>query len=198
MKTKRSLILLVLLFALLASVAIAACSLTTSGDDRPPGADQTITARETQRAGAFATLTAEPRNLVAFMGIPEGQVSPYGPVGCDSYLVPVEVGTYAPGTPPDQVIASALAGLLAIDEQFYTAGNLYNALALSTLAVDSVTIDTNGQTVIALSGEVMLAGVCADALLAAQIEFTAQHYGDVTGVSVTINGTPLPEILSGQ
>lgn len=195
--TKRSLILL-LVCALLASLSAAACSLTTSGDDRAPDDDPTLAARMTQRADAFATLTAEPRNLVVFMGLPEGQVSPYGPIGCDSYLVPVEIGTYTPGTPTEQIIADAIAGLLAIEQQVYSAANLYNALAPSTLTVDRVTIDASGQAQIALSGDVMLTGVCADALLAAQIDFTARHYGDVSSVSVTINGTPLPEILSGQ
>lgn len=175
---------LITLLVLLAA-ALTACTLSSSTEDSPP--TSTPTPPNTQ-----------PLPVTVFLGAPEGDTTPYGPVGCDSYLVPLNLGELPPDTSTDQHIAAALNALFAVAPEAYAGANLFNALELSTLAVDSVTLDADGLATIALSGDVMLSGVCADALFAEQIRFTAGTITGVTDTAVQINGVPLADVISGR
>ncbi len=101
-------------------------------------------------------------------------------------------------TPVDQQVAAALNALFGVTEQFYTENQLFNALSLSSFTVTTVSVDANGLATIAISGDVMLSGVCAVAIFAAQIETTAEQISGVTGTAITINGTPLADVISGR
>lgn len=179
------------LFSLFAIFAILLTACTLSSND---SSENTATTEPATPPAA----TAQPLALNAFFGAPEGQASAYGPIGCESYLVPVPLVELPADTPTDQQIAAALNALFGVTEQFTTTNNLFNALSLSALSVTNATVDANGLATVALSGDVMLSGVCADAIFAAQIETTAQQVSGVTGTSVTINGIPLADVISGR
>lgn len=184
MKHFNALFSLFALFALL----LSACTLSSDDDSADPVPTNTPTIQP----------NPDPIALNAFFGAPEGQTSDYGPIGCDSYLIPVQLAEVPASTPVDQQVAAALNALFGVTEQFYTENQLFNALSLSSLTVTTVSVDANGLATIAISGDVMLSGVCADAIFAAQIETTAQQIGGVTGTAITINGTPLADIISGR
>lgn len=74
-------------------------------------------------------------------------------------------------------------------------GWLYNALSASRLRLDAVSI-VNEEARIALSGSFLQVGHCDDPRMEAQIRHTALQFRSVRRVSVTINGTPLAELLS--
>jgi LysM repeat protein len=114
-------------------------------------------------------------------------------VGCGDSVVPVEIEiepTIAPMT-------AALEQLLAIDEEFYGQSGLYNALAASDLSVQGIDIDAS-TAIIALTGELRLGGVCDNPRVKAQLRQTALQFTTVDSVAITVNGTPLDQLLSGQ
>lgn len=112
-------------------------------------------------------------------------------VGCGDSVVPVQVEIpYTQG-----VLKAALEELLSIKEPYYGESGLYNALYQSDLRVESVTI-RDGEAVIHLTGTVMVAGVCDNPRVAAQIEETARQFPTVDRVAVLVNGVPLDDILS--
>jgi hypothetical protein len=113
-------------------------------------------------------------------------------IGCGDSLVPVEV-TLDSGSNP---VAAALAKLLASDSRSYgEQGELYNALARSTLQVAGVTLE-HGRAVIDLTGQVSLGGVCDTPRFRAQLEETARQFPAVDQVDIFINDRPLAELLS--
>jgi hypothetical protein len=97
----------------------------------------------------------------------------------------------------EEQITAALTALLSVEDQVVGQSGLFNALALSSLAVDSVEVDTTGSATVHLSGNVMLSGVCADAIFAAQLEYTVQQF-PVSGVTILINDVLLADVVSGR
>jgi hypothetical protein len=114
-------------------------------------------------------------------------------IGCGDSVIPVEIEiepTIAP-------LTAALEHLLALDSRDYGQSGLYHALYQSELVVEGVNI-VDGEAIIELSGSLQIGGVCDAPRVEAQIEETALQYDTVDSVSVTINDTPLEELLSGN
>ena len=114
-------------------------------------------------------------------------------IGCGDSVLPVEVEiepTIAP-------LRAALAKLLAVDDEFYGQSGLYNALHRSNLQVEGIDI-VNREAIIHLSGELVLGGACDAPRVDAQLTQTALQFSTVDAVTIRIDGTPLPDLLSGQ
>jgi LysM repeat protein len=111
-------------------------------------------------------------------------------VGCGDSVVSVEV-TVAPTPAP---LTAALEKLLSIEDQYYGASGLYNALYQSDLAVDDVQI-ANREATVHLSGTPMVGGTCDVPRVKAQLEHTALQFSTVDTVSIFVNGTPLDNAL---
>ncbi len=114
-------------------------------------------------------------------------------IGCDDSAVPVEVEiepTIAP-------LTAALERLFAFDPEAEGYPELYNVFQQSDLTVDGINI-VAGEATIALSGELVLGGVCDNPRVEAQLERTALQYSTVDQVSITLNGEPLEDVLSLQ
>lgn len=114
-------------------------------------------------------------------------------IGCGDSLVPIT--TEIPET--QAVLQTALAKLLAIHQQIYSEGELYNALYNSDLQVDSAQVE-NGTATINLSGQLLLGGVCDSPRVEGQIRATAEQFQTVERVDIFLNGEPLSDVLSGQ
>jgi hypothetical protein len=111
-------------------------------------------------------------------------------IGCDDSAVPVEV-TIEPTVAP---LTAALEKLLAMDAEYYGESGLYNALYASDLTLEGVNI-VQGKATIALSGELVLGGVCDNPRVEAQLRETALQYSTVEQVEILLNGEPLSEVL---
>lgn len=114
-------------------------------------------------------------------------------VGCGDSVVPVSVNVGRTPAP----LRATLERLLTVDETFYGESGLYNALEQSNLQVQGINI-RNGIAIIHLSGELIIGGVCDSPRVQAQLEQTALQFSTVNAVEISINGTPLEELLSGQ
>lgn len=112
-------------------------------------------------------------------------------IGCDDSIVAVERLIPITTAP----LTAALRELFSFrDAQIGQAG-LYNALAQSSLKIESVAM-IGDRAEIQLSGALKLGGVCDNPRVDAQIKETALQFSTIKSVSVTINGTPLEKILS--
>ncbi len=115
------------------------------------------------------------------------------PVGCgDSGVVSIRS---VPAS--DSPLRAAMTELLTDKRETDDAG-LYNSLVLSDLVVDSAEVGDDGTARVALSGDLVLTGVCEDARIQAQLEETARQFSPSQDVEITINGSPLADLLSGQ
>ena len=113
-------------------------------------------------------------------------------IGCDDSIIGVEreiSRTVAP-------LRAAMGELLSIHDPYYGESGLYNALYRSSLAIQSLGIDAQGQATVKLTGELMIGGVCDDPRVFAQLTETALQFSTVKGVAVFINGRELSEVLS--
>ncbi len=180
-------------FVLLIMV-MTGCSLSTGGDksNTTPAAPPTSATLPVQQTPITAG-----GDQVVYLVAQEGGTGPIGPIGCESYLVPVVRTPVLPGT-VDQQITAALTDLFSIKDQFYGESGLYNALYQSNLAVNTVQVDGIGHATIDLAGTYLLGGVCDNPVFQGQIEYTARQFPGVSGVSVLINGVPIETVLSGQ
>jgi hypothetical protein len=163
----------------------------------PPSATATPTATPTRAA------TTPPTAAPTWSGVTEVQIfliavgdnGVSGPlIGCGDSVVGVTRQIPQTRGP----LRAAIAELLSIHDQHYGESGLYNALYQSSLAVDSVTIDSSGTATIQLSGTLTLGGECDDPRVEAQIEHTALQFSTVRAVRVTVNGTPLEDLLGGE
>lgn len=112
-------------------------------------------------------------------------------IGCGDSLIPVTV-TFEPTVAP---LTAALNELFAIDTRTYGQSGLYNPLYRSDLQVDGIDIQ-NGVATIALSGDIMIGGVCDTPRVQAMLEQVALQYGTINDVNITVNGAPLGDALS--
>ena len=122
---------------------------------------------------------------LAFIGLDRGDV------GCGDQVVLVDRAVARTAAP----LRAALDALLAEHQRQVTSDHLYNALAESSLHVDSVSIQS-GTATIGLAGRLSLGGVCDDPRVEAQIRSTALQFPSVSDVRITLNGAPLTEALS--
>jgi LysM repeat protein len=113
--------------------------------------------------------------------------------GCADSIIPWEV-EIEPTVAP---LTAALEYLLSLDDPTFEGTSLYNALAASDLEVESINI-VDGTAIIELTGTVVSGGVCDDPRIEAQLSNTARQFATVDDVEITVNGTPLDEILSQQ
>jgi sporulation and spore germination protein len=115
------------------------------------------------------------------------------PIGCGDTVVPVEIEIKATQAP----LRAAMEALLSQHGQFYGQSGLYNVLYNSKLQVGTVTIDAAGTAKIGLTGTFSLAGECDDPRFEAQLTYTARQFSTVQNVEITINGTPLHDLIYG-
>lgn len=86
---------------------------------------------------------------------------------------------------------------LFLQGEYYGQSGFYNALHQSSLTVDSVSV-SGGNAVVELSGDLVLAGVCDNPRVTAQLEETVLQFDDINSVEIFINGTSLADHLSLQ
>ena len=117
-----------------------------------------------------------------------------GQVGCGDALRAI------PRTVPasDQPWQAAIEALLGVDPAAVEQAGLYNALANSSLQLESMTVDAQGTATIRLTGQLSLGGVCDNPRVAEQIVQTALQFPAVRRVMVFLNSEPLDTVLSGQ
>lgn len=114
-----------------------------------------------------------------------------GSVGCGDELVAVEQRVPSTRAP----LTAALQALLSLKEREYGQSGLYNALYQSDLQLARVAIES-GTATIELRGQLRLGGVCDAPRVEAQLRQTALQFPTVQRVHVTVNGTPLQQVLS--
>ncbi len=128
-----------------------------------------------------------------FLIAPGDQGASGDPIGCDDSVV----GVTREITPTAAPIEAALNELLSIKEATYGESGLSNALYQSDLQVASVTLEY-GLATVHLTGQLLLGGVCDNARVQAQLEYTVLQFPNVEGVLIYVNDTPLTTVLSGQ
>jgi hypothetical protein len=112
-------------------------------------------------------------------------------IGCGDSLVPVEVSI----TPTLGVLRAALTELFKLEgQQYYGQSGLYNALYLSHLEIADLAV-VNGEAHMALTGQVVTGGECDIPRIEAQLQAIALQFSTVQKVFITVNGTPLAELL---
>lgn len=114
-------------------------------------------------------------------------------IGCGDSAVSVRV--QVPRT--QAVLRASLEKLLSLHSKDYGESGFYNALYQSNLTLDSLALN-DGEAVIRLKGQLVSGGVCDDPRIIAQIEHTALQFSTVDSVTITVNGTPIQDLLSGQ
>jgi spore germination protein GerM len=112
-----------------------------------------------------------------------------GDIGCGDSVVMVS-RDIEPTTAP---LIASIKELLTVGYEDVT--EYYNALAISTLEVDKITL-SGGLATINLSGELLTGGICDNPRVMAQLETTAFQFPTVTNVDIFINGETLDEALS--
>jgi LysM repeat protein len=113
--------------------------------------------------------------------------------GCADSLVPYLI-TIEPTVAP---LTAALQHTLAQEDAAYGDTGLYNSLAGSDLQVAGVNI-VNRTAMIALTGTLMPGGVCDYPRIEYQLTYTARQFDTVDDVQITVNGTPLEDLLTEQ
>ncbi len=112
-------------------------------------------------------------------------------IGCNDSLVAVDRAIPATNAP----LTAALRVLFSLTDKTYGQSGLYNALYQSKLKIDSISI-VNGKATIALSGSLVLNGICDNPRVQAQLEQIALQFSTVRTVAVSLNGIPLNQALS--
>lgn len=208
-----------LLFVL--ALTLMACSLARVGPTpapptltqlpaTPTAAQPTATALPTSTSLATQpplpdphTATAEVAMTATWQGMTEVSIALIAPedngasgpmIGCGDSVIFV---TRQLGGPTQSPLRAAYEELLSVDDYNYGQSGLINPLEASDLTVDSVNI-RDGVAIIQLSGTLALIGTCADAAIEAQLVHTALQFASVEEVQVTINGTPLHDLISQE
>ena len=116
-------------------------------------------------------------------------------VGCQDSLIPVSGLDIGNQPTTEGKIAAALGKLFAIHDQYYGESGLYNALYMSHLSVDSVTLD-GSRAVVHISGTFQLGGVCDTPRVIGQIQSTVLQFPGITRADVVYKGDLLNLVLS--
>ncbi len=99
---------------------------------------------------------------------------------------------------PETLISALLTDLFTVKDQTIAPFDLYNPLAYSTLAVDSVVLDDEA-LVVNLSGVLVLADPCDGGRLVAQLEQSVgQFLSAPRPIRLLLNGAPLADQLPNQ
>lgn len=114
-------------------------------------------------------------------------------VGCNDSLMAVEREISKKQT----VLQASLEDLLSLKSQSYGQSGLYNALSLSDLKLESVSLAA-GKATIKLTGDLKLGGECDDPRFEGQIKETALQFPEVKEVEILINGRPFTSSLKGD
>ena len=112
-------------------------------------------------------------------------------IGCNDSIVAVDRAIPATNAP----LTASLRVLFSLTDKTYGQSGLYNALYQSKLKIDSISI-VNGKATIALSGSLVLNGVCDNPRVQAQLEQVALQFSTVKTAAVSLNGIPLNQALS--
>lgn len=198
------------LFAPLAVLALAVSLVgcITSSDSSQPTSSSTSTT--TSQSATPTSTTSQPPVNTTQPSTDTGQKQPVddtvqvaliatgsgkgeSTIGCGDSVVLVNRKVTTTG------VQQALESLFAINETRYGGSGLYNSLANSDLAVKSVTIE-NGTTYVALTGKLLLAGVCDYPRVAAQINTTIAKATAASpqDIQVTLNAKPIAEVLNSN
>jgi hypothetical protein len=114
-------------------------------------------------------------------------------IGCDDSLVAVDRAIPTTDTP----LAAAIAELVSLRDKHHGQSGLSNALAQSSLKVQSVKV-VDGTAEIRLAGSITLSGACDAPRVDSQIRETALQFPAITRVSVFVNDVPLERVLSAK
>jgi hypothetical protein len=114
-------------------------------------------------------------------------------IGCNDSVIAVDY----PIPATQSVLTASLKELFSLKDRNYGQSGLVNALAPAQLQIKEVSI-ISGKANINLTGTLSLGGACDAPRVKAQIEETALQFSTVKSVSVTINGLPLDQVLSGK
>jgi hypothetical protein len=113
-------------------------------------------------------------------------------IGCgDSAIAVKRVLASATQAP----LRAAITELLSIHDQNYGESGFYNALYQSSLTVSDVNI-SNRVAIVKLTGTLTQGGECDSPRIKAQLELTATQFTTVDSAQITINGTPIDDVLS--
>lgn len=171
---------------------------TTGGSPTPPPTVIAIPARTNTSAPPTAVppTSAPPPTFtninIVLIALNDNGLS--GPaVGCGDSTVLVRV--QVPYT--QAVLRASIEKLLSLHSKDYGESGLYNALYQSNLTLDKLAL-VDGKATIALKGQLLSGGVCDDPRIIAQIEQTALQFSTVKSVVVTVNGSDIHDLLSGQ
>jgi hypothetical protein len=169
-----------------------------------PGSTVIPTTAATSVPSATATrpaVTSAPRATATWAGVSEVNIymiamednGASGPkIGCNDSVIAVKRVLDQPTQSP---LRTALNLVLAQKDQYYGQSGLYNPMYQQNLTLDDVTI-RNGLAIVQLSGNLVLVGTCEDPRLQAQLEYTALQFNTVDAVQITVNGTPLDDLMS--
>jgi hypothetical protein len=112
-------------------------------------------------------------------------------IGCGDSLIPVVIQI----EPTMGVLRAALNELFKLEGQSdYAGSGLYNALYLSHLEIDDVAV-VGGEAIIKLKGSLVTGGECDIPRIEEQLQAIALQFSTVDSVTITVNGTPLDELL---
>ena len=137
---------------------------------------------------------AAQQTTVRLFLIAVGDAGKSGPrVGCGDSLVAVTREVPSTGDRLPAVVSL----LLSLEGTQYGQSGLYNALGQSTLKLDRAAV-IDGVARIELSGRLTLAGTCDAPRVEAQLRETVLQADAVKSVSITLNGQPLAQALSGR
>lgn len=115
------------------------------------------------------------------------------PVGCGDSVVPVSRARPRSGVLAEDIRAS-LEELFAIEQTTYGQSGLIHTFPGSEIAVTGVAL--NDLTLaVTLSGDIPLAGVCADPLIEAQILYTLFEYQDFESALIIVDGQNLRQLM---
>jgi hypothetical protein len=118
-------------------------------------------------------------------------------IGCEDSAVAVAHPIKPTGSPiRADLIEAALVELLAIKDQNFGDGGLYNSLYLFTMTVGDVEI-SNGKATVQLSGEIGSSGLCESPRIDAQLAYTVLQFTSVDSVEFFVDGVSLESILAG-
>lgn len=174
------------------AVLTLACSLTSrnlpAGSPSHPAPTRPHPARPSQPASAEIVSTVQVFLAALGGGGDSGDV-----IGCGDSLVPITLMV----EPTEGALRASLTHLLALREQHLGESGLYNALYLSDLRVDEISVN-NGAAEIRLSGSLLSGGACDGPRIIGQLSATALQFDDISVARFFVNGLPLEEVLSGK
>ena len=98
---------------------------------------------------------------------------------------------------PEEVdpLLVAVEALLRPDNAPARRAGLYNALASSSLTVESLGVQ-RGTAILRLSGELRITGECDRERITGQLNATLLQYREIVNTEITVNGVGLEELLS--